>query len=107
MKPGDYNFLKKNVKIFVEDNIKDPNLISINGAYHANAHWLRFNKKPAYWEKSVQIAVPNYLKLVKRQPAVLLHELAHAFHHQKLGIGYQPIKDAYERAKASGKYQRV
>jgi hypothetical protein len=37
----------------------------------------------------------------------LLHELAHAFHHQKLGIGYQPIKDAYERAKASGKYQRV
>ena len=38
---------------------------------------------------------------------MLLHELTHVWHHQKLGYGYQPLKDAYTKAKASGKYDSI
>ena len=34
----------------------------------------------------------------------MLHELSHAWHDLKLGLDYQPIADAYKKAKASGKY---
>ena len=42
-------------------------------------------------------------------PNFTLHELAHSYHDQVLpgGFGNEPIKAAYEKAKAGGKYDSV
>ena len=40
-------------------------------------------------------------------PNFVLHELAHAYHDQVLGFESPAIQAAFDRAKASGKYQRV
>jgi Mlc titration factor MtfA (ptsG expression regulator) len=42
-------------------------------------------------------------------PNFALHELAHAFHHRTLRMSYGnlEIKAAYDKAKASGKYDQV
>jgi dipeptidyl-peptidase-4 len=42
-----------------------------------------------------------------KHPAVILHELAHAYHDQILGFDRPDIVEAYERAKASGTYDKV
>ena len=39
---------------------------------------------------------------INEQPWVILHELAHAFHDQKLGFDEPRIKTAHERFKQSG-----
>lgn len=106
LKPDVYNFLKKNVKIFIEDKAKNPKWDAV---YHPSPVWLKNNGFPEYLEKSIQVAGQAYLENTKPGgiPTILLHELSHAWHHQKLGYDYQPLKDAYNRAKASGKYQRV
>jgi hypothetical protein len=44
---------------------------------------------------------------VEQQPAMMLHELAHAWHHQRLGYDHQPIIDAYEAAMEAGLYDEV
>ena len=41
------------------------------------------------------------------QPSMVLHELAHAYHHQFLGYDYKPIKEAYTQAVNSGIYESV
>jgi hypothetical protein len=45
----------------------------------------------------------------RRMPNFTLHELAHAYHDRVLPKGFAnpEIKAAYEKAKASGKYERV
>jgi len=40
-------------------------------------------------------------------PALALHELSHAYHDQVLGFDQPDIIAAYEKAKASGKYDQV
>jgi hypothetical protein len=42
-------------------------------------------------------------------PNFVLHELAHAYHDRVLKDGFAnaPIRDAYKKAKASGKYDAV
>jgi Mlc titration factor MtfA (ptsG expression regulator) len=42
-------------------------------------------------------------------PNFALHELAHAYHNRtvRMSFGNLEIKAAYEKAKASGKYERV
>ncbi|MCP5519997.1 MAG: exo-alpha-sialidase [Verrucomicrobiales bacterium] len=42
-----------------------------------------------------------------KHPAVILHELAHAYHDQVLGFDNPEILAAYERAKAAGSYENV
>ena len=45
----------------------------------------------------------------RRMPNFALHELAHAYHNRtvRMSFGNLEIKAAYEKAKASGKYDRV
>jgi hypothetical protein len=43
----------------------------------------------------------------KRMPVFALHELAQAYHDRVLGNSRADIKAAYEKAKASGKYDKV
>jgi len=77
--PDAYAFLKKDVKVQVDYSEK-----THGGVYHPS-------------RKTIQLGVPKFVDWTKPggQPALLLHELTHAWHYQKLGTDYKPITDAY------------
>ncbi|MEK6258171.1 MAG: zinc-dependent peptidase [Planctomycetota bacterium] len=73
--------------------------------YHPSAGWLKANGYPTDLAKCVH--VPRAADLptrrnVNEQPWVILHELAHAFHDQKLSFDEPRIKAAQEKFKQSG-----
>mgnify|MGYP003918686585 CR=1 FL=1 len=92
------------VRIWVERDIP-----AFPGAvYHPSAGWLTNEGYPSYWAKGIQIGnAANYLDWTSLQPAMVLHELSHAWHHQVLGYEHEEIKAAFEAAMASGIYQDV
>ncbi len=78
--------------------------------YHGDAGWLKANGYSTDLAKCVHIPHAAELltkKLVNEQPWVILHELAHAYHHQVLGFDEPRIKEAYEKYKKSGRGERV
>jgi Mlc titration factor MtfA (ptsG expression regulator) len=78
--------------------------------YHPGADWLRENGRDPAMEKAVEFTnVRIFEAETRRMPNFALHELAHAFHHRTLRMSYGnlEIKNAYEKAKDSGKYERV
>ena len=78
--------------------------------YHPGAGWLRDNGRDPVMAKGVEFTdVKNFEAETKRMPNFTLHELAHGFHDRVLrgGFGNAEIKAAYERAKASGSYDKV
>ncbi len=78
--------------------------------YHPGAGWLRENGRSEAMLKGVEFTnVREFEAETKRMPNFTLHELAHAYHHQALpgGFGNAEIKAAYDRAKASGTYDKV
>ena len=78
------------------------------GVYHPNPVWLADNGYPEYWAEGVQIGnAANYLDWTNIQPAMVLHELSHAWHHQVVGYGQAEIKAAFEAAMAAGIYEDV
>lgn len=91
------------VRIWVEADADWP-----GGVYHPSATWLTNNGYPAHWARSVQVGnASNYVAWRAIQPAIVLHELAHAWHHQQLGYDHPGIRDAYEAAMARGEYTTV
>ena len=78
------------------------------GVYHPSATWLSNNGYPAYWAQGVQIGnASNYLNWTQIQPAMILHELSHAWHHQVLSYNQAEIIEAYNAAMSSGIYNEV
>ena len=78
--------------------------------YHPGADWLKENGRDPVMAKGVEFTnVRIFEEEVRRMPNFALHELAHAFHHRNVRMSYSnlEIKNAYEKAKASGKYDRV
>jgi Mlc titration factor MtfA (ptsG expression regulator) len=78
--------------------------------YHPGADWLRENGRDPAMEKAVEFTnVRIFEAETRRMPNFALHELAHAYHHRtvRMSYGNLEIKNAYEKAKASGKYERV
>lgn len=78
--------------------------------YHPGAGWLRDNGRNPEMVRSVEISnVPIFPFENRRMPYLLLHELAHGYHHRELpeGYGNPEIKEAYERARDSGGYDEV
>ena len=73
--------------------------------YHPSASWLKEN---GYSEDLARcVHLPRAADLptrrnINEQPWVILHELAHAFHDQKLGFDEPRIKAAHEKFKRSG-----
>jgi hypothetical protein len=66
------------------------------------------NGYPTYWAESIQIGnAANYLSWTSVQPAMVLHELSHAWHHQVLRYDQTAIKAAYDNAMATGIYSSV
>ncbi len=76
--------------------------------YHPSKDWLKENGYNVAKAQSVDI--PNVKRLIHasiRQPCIMLHELSHAYHNKVMGFDDPEIKRLYEKAKASGKYEKV
>jgi hypothetical protein len=76
--------------------------------YHPNAGWLREHGRDPAMAKGVEFTnVRIFDAEIRRMPNFALHELAHAYQDRVLGNRAADIKAAYEKAKASGTYDRV
>ncbi|MEI7953679.1 MAG: zinc-dependent peptidase [Verrucomicrobiota bacterium] len=78
--------------------------------YHSEGTWLSENGRNPAMARGVEFTnVRIFEAETRRMPNFVLHELAHAYHDRVLGgqpaIG--EIAAAYQKAKASGKYDRV
>ncbi len=78
-------------------------------AYHPDPGWLREHGMNPDKARSVEVAnARNFLKWTRQQPWMVLHELAHGYHHQFLG-GYEnpELRAAFDRMKAGKRYESV
>lgn len=87
----------------------DWNTAERTARYHPSLSWLQDN---GYTEdKYLSVELPNinmYLEgTTLNHPYIVLHELAHAYHHQVLGPFNESITDAFENARANGLYRNV
>jgi dipeptidyl-peptidase-4 len=78
--------------------------------YHPSRGWLVSHGHDPRLAKKVHIT--HAAELLSRHqmlkhPAVILHELAHAYHDQVLGFDDPAVIAAYDRAKESGIYDKV
>jgi hypothetical protein len=81
-----------------------------NMQYHPSAEWLTNHGYSAALEKWVHIPDVQYFLSPfenHRQPAAVLHELAHAFHDQVLGFDEPRIRAAWKKFRDSGRYGGV
>lgn len=94
----------KQVPIWLELNDK-----KFPGAcYHPSKQWLKANDFNPDKAGGVEIAnARNFLTWTIDQPWMILHELAHAYHHLVVGHDNAEIKAAFKAAKESGKYDKV
>jgi len=76
--------------------------------YHPSGGWVRQHGLNPEKATCVEIANPrNFLDWTKDQPWMILHELAHSYHHRVLGFDNPEIKEAYKQAVASKTYDSV
>ncbi len=78
--------------------------------FHPDGGWLRENGRDPVMAKGIEFTnVRIFEEETRRMPNFALHELAHAYHNRtvRMSFGNLEIKAAYEKAKASGKYDRV
>ncbi|HEY3320938.1 MAG TPA: hypothetical protein VGP72_10775 [Planctomycetota bacterium] len=76
--------------------------------YHPSAGWLKEHDMNPEKAGGVEIAnAKTFLKWVHDQPFMVLHELAHSYHHQVLGYDQPDIKACYKNAVESKKYEKV
>jgi len=76
--------------------------------YHISADWLRENDMNPAKAGGLEIAnARNFLTWTRDQPWMVLHELAHSYHHKVIGYDNPEIKAAFERAKTSKTYEKV
>lgn len=114
------NHLQRIALLMPEDRLRDMRKLEIwienhhptLGAmqYHPSIGWLKSHGHDPRLAKKVHITRASSLlsrhQLVKH-PAVVLHELAHAYHDQILGFDRPDIIRAYEKAKSAGTYEKV
>jgi hypothetical protein len=93
----------RQVRIWVEENPKVRCM-----CYHPSRRWLEghdFNPEKA---KSVELGGPEtFCDWTRHQPWMVLHELAHGYHHQVIGYNHPGVRAAYEKAKKAGSYESV
>ena len=76
--------------------------------YHPSREWLRKNGYNPDKAKCVEIGcAEKFLKWSKQQPMMVLHELAHAYHHQVVGHDHAALRSAYKAALTGGTYDAV
>lgn len=78
--------------------------------YHPGADWLRKAGRDPAMAKAVEFHnVRIFEAEANRMPNVTLHELAHGYHDRVVAKGFAnpDVAKAFERAKESGKYDKV
>lgn len=76
--------------------------------YHPSREWLRENGFNPDKARAIEIGnAANFLKWTAEQPLMLIHEMAHAYHHQVLGYGHPGIMAAYKNAIDRKLYEAV
>ena len=76
--------------------------------YHPSKDWLVHNGYNPDKAKCVEIgSAQKFIEWTPRQPMMLLHELAHAYHDQVLGFDDARIRLAFENAKSARRYENV
>src|SRR5262249_37665120 len=76
--------------------------------YHPSADWLREHEMNPAKAGAVEVAnATNFLAWTQQQPWMVLHELAHGYHHRVLKYDHPGIKAAYEQAVAAHRYDKV
>lgn len=79
-------------------------------AYHPDPQWLREHGMNPEKARCVEIAdAENFLKWTRQQPWMILHELAHAYHHQFLDEGFEnaEVSSAFRTAVEAKRYASV
>jgi hypothetical protein len=96
----------RKIRIWVEEQETEPPCMT----YHPDPKWLREHGKDPDKARCVELAnARRFLAWTIEQPWMLLHELAHGYHHQFLPRGFDNarIKAAYDHAMKGGLYDRV
>ena len=96
----------RKIRIWVEEN--EPHHPCM--VYHPDAGWLREHGMNPDKARCVEISnARKFLEWTLQQPWMVLHELAHGYHHQFLSDGYEnaDVKRAFEIAKESKRYDTV
>jgi hypothetical protein len=76
--------------------------------YHVSKDWLASNGMNPEKAGGVELAnCKNFLSWTKQQPWMVLHELAHGYHHQVLGVDHAGIKACFTAAKEAKIYDSV
>ena len=81
-----------------------------NMQYHPSVHWLRHHQHDERLAKKVHIPVARDLlsrSQLLKHPAVILHELAHAYHDQILGFDNPEIFRCFQAAQKQKSYDKV
>lgn len=82
--------------------------VSKCAAYHPSERWLSDHGHKPAMARCVEFGNPKlFIAWSGVQPSMVLHELAHAYHHQVLTHQYQPISDAYQHAMDNDLYTKV
>ena len=100
--------LAKLRKVGIRLDLDHPGLTSMQ--YHPSEDWLRSHGHDPRLAR--QVHLPQARDLLSRDellkhPAVVLHELAHAYHDQFLGFDHPEIEKAYKQSVVDGRYERV
>jgi hypothetical protein len=76
--------------------------------YHISEDWLRQNGMNPKKAGAVEVAnARTFLEWTHEQPWMVLHELAHAYHHQVLGFDHKGVKACYDAAVEAKTYESV
>jgi hypothetical protein len=76
--------------------------------YHVSPEWLRQHGMNPAKAGGVELAnCRNFLSWTHDQPWMVLHELAHAYHHQVLGFDHAGVRACYREAMRAKRYDSV
>ena len=78
--------------------------------YHPGRRWLVGHDCDPRLTKHVHIPRARHLVapgMMRKNPWVMMHELAHAYHDRVIGHGHEGVRAAWDKAVASGSYEKV
>jgi len=96
--------LRRDVVVWVErDGERFPGM-----CYHPSSEWLRANGFNPDKAGGIEVGdADNFLEWSREQPAMVIHELAHAWFDRLPPGGRAAVREAYEQAKSAGAYERM
>jgi hypothetical protein len=76
--------------------------------FHPDPGWLRNNGRDPALARAIEFTnIRIFPQECERMPNFALHELAHAYHFNVLGFDDPAVREAYDRARAAGLYDKV